>query len=199
MGIISHEIRHIYDVLTIVSDVEMDDFLKSKVVTKYKQNGVNLDFINLVYLSLEHELIARHNMLYEMFRWQGVTDKNELYKLFEKSYTFNALNQLKNFDYNFLIEQKDIIKFTEEFSKSIGDKFDGNIEEYYNRWKLFFKRKSEEFLGYIDSMLDEVIVDIKNDTIYERICGFISYNENIGNKISQKIFNNMISDKNIPN
>jgi len=196
MGIISHEIRHIYDILTTVDDLDVKDFLKSKVITEYKRGGINKEFINLVYLSLEHEMIARHNMLYEMFRWQGISDKNELYKLFEKSYTYEALKQLKSFDFKKIIQEDDILDFTYKFSKSIGDQFDGDLLKYYSRWNDFFINKSDEFMRYVDSMLDDVIDDIKNDRIYERLCGFISYNETIGMSIYEKIFNELIKFKN---
>ena len=196
MGIISHEIRHIYDILTTVDDLDVKDFLKSKVITEYKRDGLNKEFINLVYLSLEHEMIARHNMLYEMFRWQGFSNKNELYKLFEKSYTYDALIQLRGFDFNNFIKNEDILDFTYKFSKSIGDNFDGDIVKYYSIWNNFFIRKSDEFLGYVDSMLDDVIDDIKNERIYERLCGLISYNENIGMGVYNKLLSKMIDDKN---
>jgi hypothetical protein len=196
MGIISHEIRHIYDILTTVDDLDFKDFLKSKVITEYKKEGINKDFINLVYLSLEHEMISRHNMLYEMFRWQGITDKTDLYKLFEKSYTYEALNKLKTFDINILIKSDDIYDFTDRFSRSIGDEFDGDILKYYNRWNDFFIKKSDEFLNYVDSMLDDTIDDIKNDRIFERMCGYISYNEDIGNNVYKRLLIDMVIYKN---
>ena len=196
MGIISHEIRHIYDILTTVDDLDVKDFLKSKVITEYKKGG-NKDFINLVYLSLEHEMIARHNMLYEMFRWQGISDKDGLYRLFEKSYTYEALKKLKEFDLNKLATEDDIYNFTHRFSKSIGDHFDGDIIKYYSKWNDFFIKKSDEFLSYVDSMLDDVIDDISNDRVYERLCGYISYNENIGRGVYSRLFSEMINEKNI--
>lgn len=196
MGIISHEIRHIYDILTTVDDLDVKDFLKSKVIGEYKRDGVNKEFINLVYLSLEHEMIARNNMLYEMFRWQGISDKEMLYKLFEKSYTYDALKQLKSFDFEKMSELDNIIDFTYKFSKSIGDKFDGDVLKYYSNWNDFFIKKSDEFFTYVDSMLDDVIDDIKNNRIYERLCGFISYNEDIGMSTYEKLFNELIYYKN---
>ena len=99
MSVISHEIRHIWDVYTVSSDYEIADFKKSIAITKFKKTGKMSKFINLVYLSLEHELIARHNMIYEMFRWKNIVDKGKLVDLFEKSYINQALQQLKNFSY----------------------------------------------------------------------------------------------------
>lgn len=189
ISIISHEIRHIWDIYTISSDYEIEDFKKSMTITKFKKNGKMAKFINLVYLSLEHELIARHNMIYEMFRWKNITDKAKLIELFEKSYINKALQQLKIFSYLDVLDEPDIIDFTIEFSKNIGDNFDGDIKKYYQNWESFFKHKSDLFLSYVDSMIDDVITDIKNNKIYERNnIGFISYNESIGSKYLNTIF-----------
>lgn len=190
MSIVSHEIRHIWDVYTVSSDYEIDDFKKSIAITKFKKTGKMSKFINLVYLSLEHELIARHNMIYEMFRWKDITDKNRLLELFEGSYINKALQQLKNFSYSEIIGESDLYDFTIEFSKNIGDTFDGDLERYYKNWEYIFKQKSDLFLSYVDEMLDEVIDDIKNNKVYERNnIGFISYNESIGSNYLRTIFN----------
>ena len=195
MSIISHEIRHIYDIYTIVDDSEMNEFIKSSIISKYKNQN---DFISYVYLALEHELIARHNMLYELYRWIQITDKNELYNIFKKSYTYTALSQLNNFDSIKFVNNENILKlktFTENFSNDIGDDFNDDLFLYYKNWEIFFKNKSKEFLSYVDEMLDDIIQDITNKKVYERLNGFISYNENILNKLSQKLFEKLIKEK----
>ena len=193
MSIISHEIRHIWDVYTVSSDYEIEDFKKSITITKFKRSGKMSKFINLVYLSLEHELIARHNMIYEMFRWKNITDKSKLMDLFEKSYINQALQYLKNFSYIDILDEPELLNFTIEFSKNIGDNFDGDLEKYYKNWELFFKQKSDLFLSYVDDMIDDVISDIKNNKVYERNnIGFISYNESIGSSYLKKIFNKSV-------
>jgi hypothetical protein len=196
MSIISHEMRHIYDIYTIVDDVEIDDFKKSMVVSKFK--GQN-NFISYVYLSLEHELIARHNMLYELYRWIEITDKGKLFEIFKKSYTHTALLQLEKFDsVKFINNQNEfeLVKFTKEFSTDIGENFNGDLYSYYKNWEVFFKNKSQEFLSYVDDMLNDVIQDVNDEKIYERLNGFISYNENILNEVSSKLFKNLIKLKN---
>lgn len=193
MSIIVHEIRHIYDIYTVSDDVEMQEFLKSMTITKYK-NSEFKEFINLVYLSLEHELIARHNMLYELFRWVGVTDKKELYEIFKKSYTYKALQDLKNFNYKDFISKNDSNKlneFTGEFAKLMNINFI-NVDIFYEKWNKIFIDRSDEFMEYVDKLLDDVIYDINNDKVYERLCGYISYNEDINNNICGKLFKNII-------
>jgi len=195
MSIISHEIRHIYDIYTIVDDTEIDEFKKSMIVSKFKNQN---QFISYVYLSLEHELIARHNMLYELFRWIEITDKDKLYNIFKKSYTYVALLQLKKFNSVKFVNEQNVEllkKFTIEFSKDIGDIFNGDLYLYYMNWETFFENKSIEFLSYVGSMLNDVIQDVENEQIYERMNGFISYNENILNQNSSKLFKNMLEQK----
>jgi len=195
MSIISHEIRHVYDIFTIKNDVEIEDFKKSMIISKYKNQN---NFISLVYLSLEHELIARHNMLYELFRWINITDKNQLYDIFKTTYTYTALQQLNNFNAEQFINNQNLLQltnFTINFSKDIKDNF-LDINSYYKKWELFFKKKSNEFMEYVDNMLDNVINDIENNKIYERLNGFISYNEDISNNVSYKLFNKIINEKN---
>ena len=149
----------------------------------------------MVYLSLEHELIARNNMLYEMYRYVEITDKKQLYEIFKQSYVYKSLDYLNNFDYLSFIKHENILEFTIDFSKSINDDFDGNILNYYKKWYDFFKQKSKEFLSYVDKMLDKIIYDIENNITHERLCGYISYNEDIGSKVSQKLFEKMIKNK----
>ena len=200
MSIILHELRHIYDIYTVSNDVEMSDFLKTYGFNEFKNSEFSY-FINLIYLSLEHELIARHNMLYELFRWIDITDKNKLYDIFKKSYTYVALNELKNFDHVKFIKQYDISQlfiFTKQFVNHIKNEFVINSENdlypYYKKWEDFFIKKSNEFTLYIDTLLDDVIDDVVNDKVYERLSGYISYNEDIGNKVSTKIFEKMINE-----
>ena len=45
-------------------------------------------------------------------------------------------------------------------------------------------------------MLNDIIEDIKNDKIYERLIGFISYNENILGGVSETIFKSLLLEKN---
>ena len=145
---------------------------------------------------MEHELIARHNMLYELFRWINITDKNILYDIFKKSYTYKAIVDLGGFDYVNFSKSDNILEFTNEFSESIDDVFDGDAEGYYKKWDNLFKRKSNEFLSYVDLVLDDIISDINNSKVYERICGYSSYNEDINNKVCSKLFSSLIKYKN---
>jgi hypothetical protein len=158
MSIISHEIRHIYDIYTISRDHHMLEFKKSFHLNDYYDTKFG-EFVELFYLSLEHEFIARHNMLYELYRWIEITDKKQLYNIFKTSFTYKALIMLKNFDsekYINKFNRIELIEFTKEFSNKIEDKFI-DIDSYYKKFEIFFHKKSDEFLSYVDSMLDDII------------------------------------------
>lgn len=175
LSIVSHEIRHIYDILTVDKDYEINSFINSMYVSKYKET-IYTDFIHLFYLSLEHEMIARHNMLYDQLRWINITDKNKLYDIFKKSFVYKSLVDLGKFDYLKFIENKDLnnlLQFTNEFSKDIkygilcNDKND--IINFYKGWSDKFKEKSNEFLLYVNEIIDDIIYDIENNIIHESL------------------------------
>ena len=63
---------------------------------------------------------------------------------------------------------------------------------YYKKWSEFFIEKSNEFALYVDDLLDDVINDVMNNKVYERMCGYISYNEDICNNVVSKIFEKKI-------
>jgi len=168
MGIISHELRHIYDIFTISNDIEMIEFQKSLYIKTLKDK--NKDFLDLVYMSLEHELIAYNNMLYETYRWLNITDKNKLLNLIKKSYTYKSLYKLKDFDHiSFIKKYNNLETFVIEFSDLFEDKYNGNISDYFKQWELFFKDKAKTYLKQIDIMIDEIINDINNDKTNELI------------------------------
>ena len=195
MSIISHELRHVYDIFTVADDSEIEDFKKSLYIKNLKNK--NKYFLDLVYISLEHELITYYNMLYELYRWIGITDKKELYKIFKTSYTYKALQKLKDFNSNNFLKD-DVLDFTKEFSDKIGDEFNGDLKEYYKKWELFFHKKSNDFSSYTDSMLDDIISDIENNKIYKLYKN--RYNPNteifkIG--LSGKLFKKLLDEKNL--
>jgi len=168
MGIISHELRHIYDIFTISNDIEMIEFQKSLYIKTLKNK--NKDFLDLVYLSLEHELIAYNNMLYETYRWLNITDKSKLLNLIKESYTYKSLYKLKNFNHmSFIKKYNNLETFVLEFSDLFGDKYNGNVSDYFKQWELFFKDKAKTYLKQIDIMIDEVINDINNDKTNELV------------------------------
>lgn len=189
VSVIIHELRHVYDILNINGEYEMIDFIKSLYIPKFRKT-IFVNFINLIYLSLEHEIIARHNMLYPLLRWRNITNKSELYNIFKKTYTYDALIQLKNFnsiDFIHSFNIKDLIQFTNDFINDVAkeDNFCENIDDinnFYKKWEYFFQVKSKEFLKYVDDILDEIINDIDKGIpmIENKTNNYSSYSEHIG-------------------
>ena len=56
LSIITHEVRHIYDIFNIDSDYEVFDFYKNMQLSSYKGTEYQ-KFTSFIYLCLEHELI----------------------------------------------------------------------------------------------------------------------------------------------
>jgi hypothetical protein len=181
LSIIIHETRHIYDIITINNNYDIHDFIKTIELNKYNKFSSEAfeQFIYLVYLSLEHELLARNNMIYPSFRWLNIVNKNELIKIFNKTFIFKSLTFLKTFDsinfINYYLKKHNIdslINKTNNFIINVAN--DNNICKnkndllyFYKKFEDFFKSKSEEYYQYALNSIDDVINDIKNDKIYE--------------------------------
>jgi hypothetical protein len=110
-----------------------------------------------------------------MFRWLEIIDKNQLYDLYQKTFSYESLIKLQKFNHSEFINEfneKDLIYYTNEFIKNIANdtNFCKNYSDliiYYKKWEDFFKNKSTEYLNYVDSMLEEIINDIENNKTFE--------------------------------
>lgn len=196
LSVITHEIRHIYDIFNIENDYEVLEFYKGMQLQIFRDTFFQ-KFTNYIYLCLEYELIARHNMLYPLFRWTEVTNKKELYNLYLETYSYESLLQLQNFDSNNFVDkfiEEDLIIYTNSFIKEIASEtnFCSNkldLINFYKKWEIFFKEKSKEYLDYVDNMFDEIINDIKNDKFNEnKIWEYNEYRVNGAYKIFKEFY-----------
>lgn len=170
ISIISHEIRHIYDVYTINDESDMKSFINTLYYTELLKNETDkyfVDFLQLVYLSLEHELIARNTMIWEMFR-NCKCEKTELYKLYSESYMYISFNLLKTFKYNNLINVniEKVNNFINYFGGSLCEN-ENDIIIFFKNWQNFFKEKSDEYLKEGYNVLNDIlnINEFKNGNI----------------------------------
>jgi hypothetical protein len=158
---ISHEIRHIYDVYTINDESDMKSFVDSYnygIVKRGESNNEFLNFLFLVYLSLEHELIARNTMIWEMFK-NCHCSKEELINLYQKSSIYNSFISLDQFNYNEVIKVPDILKkvnnfifyFKGEDCNDIND-----VEKFFKNWQSYFIEKSTKYKKEALIVLDEL-------------------------------------------
>lgn len=158
---ISHEIRHIYDAYTINDESDMKSFVDSYnygIVKRGESDNEFLNFLFLVYLSLEHELIARNTMIWEMFK-NCHSSKEELINLYQKSSIYNSFISLDQFNYNKVIKVPDILKkvnnfifyFKGEDCNDIND-----VEKFFKNWQSYFIEKSTKYKKEALIVLDEL-------------------------------------------
>lgn len=195
VSIISHELRHIYDIYTIESDSDMLNFIRSLQISIIKKDIDNKyeQFLYLVYLSLEHELLARYTMLYAQYKNCNCS-REKLYKIFEKSYLFKFFELLDDFDSLKFVNNFDInllLKFTDIFNKHFkGDECNNleDLKKYYKNWENYFKEKSKEYLEISYKVLDDLSNNIIKEVYYYN--KYSSYNEKYFIKIDN-IFTNI--------
>jgi len=171
-SVISHEIRHIYDFFTINDESDFNSFVNSLYYSLLKKENDEIfnNFLDLVYLSLEHELIARNTMIYENF----INSKCSLETLqeeFKKTSIYESLILLRNFDYNKLLD----LKYLNNINLFI-DKFGGNkcenildVENFLIGWKKYFVDKSNEYMIESNDVLNKIYNVIKETYEYKKL------------------------------
>jgi len=171
-ALISHEIRHIYDIYTINDESDMYSFINSLNYTKLKDKKYDIyfsNFLDMVYLSLEHELIARNTMIWSMFNYCKCS-KQELYNLYHKSYMYKSFDILKSFNYDKLIDTENIIEKVNDFINYFGGTLcnnDNDVLLFFKNWQKYFIDKSNEYEKEGYKVIDEIlnINEFKNNKI----------------------------------
>lgn len=196
ISIVAHELRHLHDVLTLSeTSYEIEDFYKKRNFKQFKKNKLYWIFIFQIYLTLEHEMIARNNMIYPFLRWCGETDKNKIIKKYKEMYTYTSLIDISNFNHlNFInkMKEKDLILNTNQFIKDIANENNfcynrNDLIKFYKKWEDFFKKKSKDYLNHVNYEINKVYDDIINDKVYER--NFFLFEHNGFNiNVAEKIF-----------
>lgn len=175
MSVINHELRHVYDVFMINDNFDMKPFTDLLLLNRFKKNIDNKKykyFTDLMYLSFEHEFIARNCMLYDKFVYDGY-DKEKLYELFKSTYTYEALIQLQNFNAdNFInsFDKNELEQVTKELVKEMNYNFT-NANDFYKNWEKYFKDKSEKYLKHAHEMLDLIL----NQSVKENYKSYVVY------------------------
>lgn len=166
VSILIHEIRHIID----FSDGAKSSGLSSFLMDIHLRNfniGLFSEFYILVYLSLEHELLARNNQIYPYIKFKNISKKESL-NILKNSFIWDALQKLNNFNSKLFIKKFEtdyLIEKTNSFiinvlydEKTTIDNEDDLIE-FYKIWELHFKDISKKWT----SLLFEEV-----NRIYER-------------------------------
>lgn len=188
---ISHELKHVYDAVT---DDDISSFLNTGSVydlKNYFRNNSYIEFVNLIYLSLKHEMEARNHMIYDRLRWLKTYDEQQLKDEYKKTYIYKSLIMLKNFNYKYFIKQfnvNDLIKYTNIFISFFikNNTSIKNINELYN----FYKNYEELFHNIADDYLIKA-----NDVIYELIMDKKPYMEKINLSIFRETNNDYLEER----
>lgn len=147
-----HELRHIID----FSDGAKSSGLSSFLMDMHLRNfniGLFSEFYILVYLSLEHELLARNNQIYPYIKFKNLSREKSL-NILKKSFIWEALQILNDFNPLLFIKKfktSDLIEKTNSFIKNVlhDNKMiiedDNDLIEFYNIWDEYFKEISKKW------------------------------------------------------
>jgi hypothetical protein len=173
---IIHEVRHMIDFTDENLNSGLSSFDIDRNLRKYNIDNFNQFFV-LVYISLEHELVARNNQIYPYIKFKNLS-REESIEILKKSFIWKALELLNNFDYSNFVKNFDtnqLISITNNFIKDcLYDEttFIDSLEDlilFYKTWDDYFKETSEKWKSIL---LREV------DYLYERKKFNIEHSDN---------------------
>lgn len=162
---IIHEIRHMIDFTDENLNSGLSSFDVDKNLRKYNIDVFN-DFFILVYISLEHELVARNNQIYPYIKFKNLKKEQSL-EILKNSFIWKALDMLNGFDHNSFIDKFDqgvLIKLTNSFIKDC--LYDESIIETNEELISFYKIWNEYFIEVSNKWKNILIKEV--DMVYER-------------------------------
>lgn len=177
-----HELRHVIDFSDGAKSSGLSSFLMDIHLRRFNI-GLFSEFYNLVYLTLEHELLARNNQIYPYIKFKNISKKQSL-NILKNSFIWISLSELKKFNSSSFVnnfEYDDIVAKTNSFIMNVLHDKNTTIENkndlvaFYDIWENYFKETSN---GWTSVLLSEV------DRIYERKMWI--FNEGI-NSTSKKL------------
>ena len=174
---IIHEIRHMIDFTDENINAGLSSFDMDMNLRKYNIDTFS-EFYILVYISLEHELVARNNQIYPYIKFKNLSKEDSI-EILKKSFIWQALDKLNSFDYKKFVQKFDtdlLIQITNNFIKDCLFDNETLIENkhelisFYKIWDEYFCKTSKKW-HYL--LLREV------DIIYERKLNkcFVDYKE----------------------
>jgi hypothetical protein len=170
---IIHEIRHMIDFTDENLNNGLSSFDVDRNLRKYNINVFN-EFFTLVYISLEHELVARNNQIYPYIKFKNLK-KEQSIEILKQSFIWKALEMLNSFDYNSFIvkfDQDVLINVTNNFIKDClydNESHIENIDEiksFYKIWDEYFREVSEKWKNILLKEVD-MVYERKVNPIYE--------------------------------
>ena len=175
-----HEIRHMIDFTDENINSGLSSFDIDKNLRKYNINNFET-FFKLVYISLEHELVARNNQIYPYIKFKNIS-KEESMKILKQSFIWKSLNMLNEFNYKSFInrfDKLDLMQITNSFIKdclyddikTIDDQEE--LSKFYEIWNDYFKEVHIKWksilLSEVDLVYERKLLDIDNSKNYKEI------------------------------
>lgn len=195
ISIIIHEFRHIIDFTDENLNNGLSSFDMELNLRKYNIPKFN-DFFILIYISLEHELVARNNQIYPYIKFNNLK-KDESLQILKTSFIWKALNELEKFNVDIFIsrfEITELINITNEFIKDVLYDNDTKIESY-NELKNFYNLFDEYFNDVSKKWKELLLKEV--DYTYERKTFNINQNCIDGYKnVLKEIWNKLKNDIN---
>jgi len=166
ISLLIHEIRHMVDFSDAGVNSGLSSFDMNFNLRKYR-NEKFMDFYLLVYLSLEHELVARNNQIYPYIKFKNL-GKDQSLDILKESFIWEALDLLKGFNYIDFVNKFEVDELVDITNNFIVDclfdsdnRVDGgeDLLEFYKIWDIYFNELSNKWMSLL---LREV------DIVYER-------------------------------
>ena len=188
VSMIIHEIRHMIDFSDENLNYGLSSFDIDRNLRKYNID-IFREFFTLVYISLEHELVARNNQIYPYIKFKNLT-KEESLEILKSSFIWKSIQMLRNFDYKnfvFKFNESDLMNITNGFIRDCLYDNGSSVESredllnFYRIWDEYFREVSEKW---------ENLIFREVDMVYERKVSFhhTDYKQFI-NRIWNKLVN----------
>jgi hypothetical protein len=167
-SLLSHEISHVYQLLNDPDNKYFESFNKMIQIEDFKNTVLEYksDFLDYIYFNFIHELDARVNQTYELYRYSNKNNLETILEDFEQSYLFKILMFIANFNSEKLINKwgdKNLLEITNQFNILYEiDKISQNqLKEYYDKWQKVFKKNSDEYLIKSKDAIKQAYDEIK--------------------------------------
>lgn len=179
-----HEITHLYELYKIKKYIHNSDWFYQSMVIDFKEENKNIDvfkyFLDILYLSFDHEIRAKTAQLHSYLITKNTSNKNELIELLKSSKSYRAYLNLKNFNYKKFIkyymdsgEINQLIAFVNilnsKFSRKDIINNVASLETYFKKWNFHFNDSAKKYYKKMLNVIDEVVID-KNKKIEENHC-----------------------------
>jgi hypothetical protein len=180
--LVVHEMTHLYEYYNIVvnqREFPLYNRIKKSLIRTIKQDEFDVFsyFRNLVYLTLDNELNARVAQTYQLLKYEGSHDKEQLFNILKTKHIWKKYKEIDNF--NPKKYTSDLIEFIGiDFTKILINNFNNELENnsisfsfindvgneediirYFNNWNKRFKYKLKKHLYKLNGIIDEVIKD----------------------------------------